>query len=180
MKIELKKIFHRTDPILALSKSIAVLLSFVLGSLLTKHIHETSRLLGAMLAAISSLVVLQSDIKTSVKQGWLRILGTFIGVFIAYIYLIIFPFSVMGMTIAVFLLSLLCMWVGIPDDGRIATMTLVMIMIISKTSPDLPPLTNGLLRFGEATIGSLIGIAFAWILVKIKWVKTRHKSAKER
>ncbi len=175
MKPNLKKIFHKTDPLLALSKSIAVVLSFVLGSLLTSHIHQASSLLGAMLAAVSCLVVLQSDIKTSVRLGWLRILGTFIGVIIAYIYLIFFPFTVWGMAIAVFLLSQLCMWVGIPDDGRIATMTLVMIMIISKMSPELPPLTNGTLRFGEATIGSLIGIGLAWVLVKIKEKRTERR-----
>lgn len=81
------------------------------------------------------------------------------------------------MAIAVFLLSQLCMWVGIPDDGRIATMTLVMIMIISKMSPELPPLTNGTLRFGEATIGSLIGIGLAWVLVKIKEKRTERENA---
>lgn len=171
MRFDLKKVFHKTDPLLALSKSVAVVLSFVLGSLLTGRIHEASSLLGAMLASVSSLVVLQADVKTSVRMGWLRILGTFIGVIIAYIYLIFFPFSIGGMAVAVFLLSQLCMWVGIPDDGRIATMTLVMIMIISKTSPELSPLTNGTLRFGEATIGSFIGIGLAWVLVKIKAVR---------
>lgn len=175
MKFDIKKTFHRTDPLLALSKSVAVVVSFVLGSLLTSSIHQASSLLGAMLAAVSSLVVLQADVKTSVKMGWLRILGTFIGVVIAYVYLIFFPFSVWGMAVAVFLLSQLCMWVGIPDDGRIATMTLVMIMIISKMSPELPPLTNGSLRFGEATIGSLIGIGLAWVLVKVKEMRTSRR-----
>ncbi len=176
---DIRKIFHHTDAMLALSKSIAVVLSFILGSLFTSQIHQASKLLGAMLAAVSSLVVLQADVKTSVRMGWLRILGTFIGVLIAYLYLVIFPFNIWGMALSVFLLSLLCMWVGIPDDGRIATMTLVMILIISEMSPELPPLTNGMLRFCEATIGSLIGIALAWGLVRIKSMRSRHKASKK-
>jgi len=179
MKSNLKKIFHHTDTLLALSKSIATVLSFIMGSLFTSHIHQASKLLGAMLAAVSSLVVLQADVKTSVKSGWLRILGTFIGVIIAYVYLVFFSFNIWGMALSVFLLSLLCMWVGIPDDGRIATMTLVMILIISEMSPELPPLTNGMLRFCEATIGSLIGIGLAWGLVKIKSMRQRHKISKK-
>ena len=71
------------------------------------------------------------------------------------------------MIVTVFLLDILCMLFGIPDNGRMATITLVIILIISQMSPSLSPLENGVLRFSEATVGALIGIALAW-LVELK------------
>lgn len=103
MKIDIQTIVHRIDPVLAMAKSITVLSSYWLGSLLTEHVHPESRLMGAMLAAISSIVVLQ-----------------------------------------------------------MATITLVVILVISKQSPSLPPVINDFLRFFEATVGAIISISIAY------------------
>ena len=172
MKFNLKKIFHPVDPLMALAKGVAVLLSYLVGAYLTGHFHMESRWMGAMLATISAVVVLQEDVKTSIHQGWLRVLGTFIGAVIAYIYLVCFPFTLLGMIVTVFLLDILCMLFGIPDNGRMATITLVIILIISQMSPSLSPLENGVLRFSEATVGALIGIALAWL---VEWKTKRAK-----
>ena len=94
--------------------------------------------------------------------------GTFFGAVIAYVYLLLFPFSLLGMIATVFLLDILCMLLGIPDNGKMATITLVIILLISKMSPSISPFVNGVLRFSEATVGALIGIALAWGVELIK------------
>lgn len=162
MKIDIKTIVHRIDPVLAIAKSITVLSSYWLGSLLTEHVHPESRLMGAMLAAISSIVVLQADVKTSLHQGMLRVLGTFIGAVIASIYLMLFPFTLTGMVFTVLVLEVFCMMIGIPGNGRMATITLVVILVISKQSPSLPPVINAFLRFSEASVGAIISISLAY------------------
>lgn len=149
---------------MAIAKCIAIYLSYTAGGFLTGLLHQETQLMGSMLAAISSIVVLQADVKTSIRQGWLRVLGTFIGAVIAYIYLTLTPFSVVGMVACAFILEILCMMIGIPDNGRMATITLVVILVISKKSPDLPPLENGFLRFSEASIGAITGITLAWLI----------------
>lgn len=168
MKLHVSKIFHPVRPLVAVASGIAVLLSYLVGAYSTGHFHEESRWMGAMLAAISAIVVMQDDVRASVKMGGLRMLGTLIGVIIAYVYLVIFPFTLVGMVVTVFLLTVVCMWFGIPDNGRIATMTLVMILIVSKMSPSLSPLVNGALRFIEAALGSLIGIGLAWLVGRLQ------------
>ena len=55
----------------------------------------------------------------------------------------------------------------IPDNGRIATVMLIWVLIRSL-STDLSPFMNGLMRFIESFVGSAIGIGLAWILIKIK------------
>lgn len=103
---------------MAVAKSIAVLVSYLIGFYITGNFQDESRYFGAMLAAIASVVALQADVKTSIKQGWLRVLGTFIGAVIACIYLLLFPFSVLGLIVSVFVLEIVCMAMNIPDNGK--------------------------------------------------------------
>lgn len=160
----LSKLVHKVDLTMAIAKSIAVLVSYLVGFYLTDSFHGESRYFGAMLAAIASIVALQSDVQTSIKQGWLRVLGTFIGAVIATIYLLIFPFSVAGLIATVFVLEIVCMMLSIPDNGKMATIALIVIMLIPQKSPDIPPIVNSSLRFLETTVGVGIGIAIAWLI----------------
>ena len=118
MKLDVKRVFHPVSPLMATAKGVAVLLSYLVGAYLTGHFHVESRWMGSMLAVISAIVVLQEDVKTSIHQGGLRVFGTFIGAVIAYVYLLLFPFTLLGMIVTVFLLDILCMLLGIPDDGN--------------------------------------------------------------
>lgn len=153
---------------MAVAKSIAVLISYLIGFYLTGGFHSESQYFGAMLASIASVVALQADLKTSIKQGWLRVLGTFIGAVIASGYLLVFPFSVEGMIVTVFILEIICMAFSIPDNGKMATIALIVIMLISQKNPTIPPLVNSSLRFMETVVGAVIGIAMAWLVVKIR------------
>lgn len=164
----LLKIVHKVDLTMAIAKSIAVLISYLVGFYLTGSFHDESRYFGAMLAAIASIVALQSDVQTSIKQGWLRVLGTFIGAVIATVYLSIFPYSLAGFIATVFLLEIVCMMLSIPDNGKMATIALIVIMLISQKNPDIPPIVNSSLRFLETAVGVGIGIAIAWIVELIR------------
>lgn len=168
MKAAISRILHKVDLTMAVAKSIAVLVSYLTGFYLTGSFHDESRYFGAMLAGIASVVALQADIKTSIKQGWLRVLGTFIGATIATAYLLIFPFSVAGFIVTVFILEIACMMLSIPDNGKMATIALIVIMLISQKNPDIPPIVNSSLRFLETAVGVAIGIAMAWLVEFIK------------
>lgn len=164
MKRNIASMLQKIDLRMAIAKSIAVLLSYLAGFYLTGNFHDESRYFGAMLAAIASVVALQADLKSSIKQGGLRVLGTFIGAVIATIYLLIFPFSLAGLIATVFVLEIACMLFSIPDNGKMATIALIVIMLISQKNPDIPPIVNSSLRFLETVIGAGIGIAIAWLL----------------
>lgn len=168
MSFKISKILYKIDLTMAVAKSVAVLLSYLAGFYLTGGFHSESRYFGAMLAAIASIVALQADLKTSIKQGWLRILGTFIGAVIATIYLLLFPFTVTGFVVTVFILEIACMLLGIPDNGKMATIALIVIMLISQKNPDIPPIVNSSLRFLETVLGAGIGIAIAWLIEVMK------------
>lgn len=69
MSFKISKILYKIDLTMAVAKSVAVLLSYLAGFYLTGGFHSESRYFGAMLAAIASIVALQADLKTSIKQG---------------------------------------------------------------------------------------------------------------
>ena len=136
------EILRRVQPLEVIAKAVAVTLAYLLGFAITSHFHEASSLTGAMLACVSAIVVQQQpDIRHAVQQGWLRVLGTFIGAVVAYVYLVNFRFSPAGMVVAVVLEEVICMMFKVPDNGKMA---------------------NGLLRFSEATVGAVVGIAAVW------------------
>lgn len=168
MKTDITVQFQKIDLTMAVAKSVAVLCSYLVGFYLTGTFHNESRYFGAMLAAIAAIVALQSDLKTSIKQGWLRVLGTFIGAVIATLYLLFFPFSLVGFIVTIFVLEIACMALSIPDNGKMATIALIVIMLISQKNPDIPPIVNSSLRFLETTVGAVIGITIAWLLELMK------------
>ena len=150
--MKILQIIRRVHPETAFVKCMAVLLAYFFGSYVTGRFHQES----------GFIVVLQErDLKNSLHNAWLRVLGTFIGALIAWIYLLLYSFSVGGLIIAVFILELICMLLNVPDNGKMATITVI--LIISDEYPDLPPWENGLLRFSEAAVGAGIGIFMVWI-----------------
>lgn len=162
--MKLLKILQRVHPETAFVKCLAVLLSYFFGNYIIGRFHEASSYIGAILACTSAIVVLQEkDLKNSLHNGWLRVLGTFIGALIAWVYLLLYPFTILGMIVAIFFQEVICMLLKVPDNGKMATITLSVILIISRQYPDLPPWANGLLRFSESAVGAGIGIFMVWV-----------------
>lgn len=162
--MKIRNIIQRIEPGTALLKCITVLLAYFFGSYVTGRFHEESGAIGAVLACTSAIVVLQDkDLKNSLHTGWLRVVGTFIGALTAWIYLLFYPFSIPGMLVAVFIEAVICMLLKVPDNGKMATITLVVVLLITREYPHLPPWENGLLRFSESAVGAGIGIFMVWI-----------------
>lgn len=171
----LRKIIDRISPFQVFLRCVGVLLAYWIGAHVTGKLH-TSSYMGAMVACTSTIIVMQAEnVRESLHKGWLRVLGTFIGVVIATIYLQLFQFSLHGMAISFCILEVICMALKVPDGGTVAAMTLIIITIISQEVPDLPPLTNGVLRFVEGTVGVFIGVAVLWIVEQLRILRTHNK-----
>lgn len=166
----------RMHPSVSFVSCIGVLLAYLTGVYITGSLHEASRWMGAMLACTSLVVVLQShNYKDSLRAGWTRVLGTFLGALVAYIYLKIWPFSIVGMLASVFVLEMLCMLVGIYQNNRIATITLLIILLVSQMTPHVSPAVNCLLRFTESVVGVGVGVALLWVLERWKrWLEPQE------
>ncbi len=170
----LRRMAARLQPVNAAATCIGVLLAYLVGTYVTGPFHAASHWMGAMLACTSVVVVLQKPgLKQSLPVGWMRVLGTFIGALIAFTYLSFWHFSVLGMLLTIFLLEIVSMLLGIYVNGHIATITLIVILLISQENPRLPPAINCLLRFLESVVGVGIGLGVMWVS---EWWQHHRKS----
>lgn len=168
------KAMSRVHPFVLLVSCLGILLAYLTGMYATGSFHSTSRWMGAMLACTSVVVVLHMPgYKEALRAGWIRVLGTFLGAFVAYLYLLVLPFSVVGMLLAVFVLEMFCMVLNMYGSGSIATITMLIILLVSKMSPEVDPAVNCALRFFEATVGVGVGVALLWIIER--WNRWRRK-----
>ena len=76
------------------------------------------------------------------------------------------PFSAVGMAVSVGVTVLLCRVIGVPDNGRLAAITVAIVMVVSNNDPTSSPISNAALRFIESCFGA--GIAVLVVLLSPK------------
>jgi uncharacterized membrane protein YccC len=145
-------------PRIAVQNTLVCLFAYLGGYYLTTLLHIPAARLGGLWAMISGIVVLQATRRETWSSAWLRLLGTFIGAAITGIYLLLLPFSPLGMALTIGVTVLLCQLVGIPDHARLAALTVAVIMVISSLHPEINPVVNVLLRFVESCIGTALAV----------------------
>lgn len=165
----------RVQIFVVLLSCVGILLSYLVGVYASGSFHAASRWLGAMLACTSLVTVMQptGSYHDMVRPAVMRVVGTFLGALISYIYLKYLPFSVVGMLLAVFVLESICMMLNIYKESRIATITLVIIMLASQIADELPPAVNASLRFFESAVGVGVGLLLKWSIEK--WQEWRQR-----
>lgn len=165
----------RVQLFVVLLSCVGILLAYLVGVYASGSFHAASRWLGAMLACTSLVTVMQptGSYKDMVRPALLRVVGTFLGALISYIYLKYLPFSIVGMLLAVFVLESICMMLNIYKESRIATITLVIIMLASQIADELPPAVNASLRFFESAVGVGVGLLLKWSIEK--WQQWRQR-----
>lgn len=147
--------------------------AYLLGMYVTGSFHSSSRWMGAMLACTSVVAIQQKgSYRESLKAGLSRVSGTLIGAVVAYVYLLFFPFTEAGMMAAVVVLEMMLMMCGMYANGQMAVVTLLIIMLVSKQSPDASPALNAMLRFCESAVGSGVGVALLWVVER--WNNRRN------
>ena len=164
----------RIHPFTIFVSCLGILLAYLTGIYASGSIHSSSRWMGAMLACTSVITVLQMpSYKESLRPSIMRVVGTLLGAIIGYIYLKLLPFSVIGMLCAVFALEAVCMLLDIYKYGRIATITMIIILLVKQMSPESSALTNCSLRFFESAVGVGVGLVLRWAIER--WSEFRNR-----
>lgn len=110
--------------------------------------------------SISSVIVLQSNVGSTVTASRDRLIGTVIGAIIG------FSFSLFGVLpwnyfLAIFVALVLCGLIGLRASSRLAGVTITVVMLIQHNGPrwDLP-----MARVSEVVIGILIALAVSTLV----------------
>ena len=150
--------------------ALAALVAYGLGTWFTGLFPGYLPKIGGLWSAISAIVVTQATSKEALSSASLRILGSAIGAVTSAVYLTLLPFHPAGMALAIFATVLLCAAVNVPSHGRLAAITVIVVMVTSSLDPKLSPGLNALLRFAESCIGT--GVAVLAVLI---WPGSRRQ-----
>ena len=150
--------------------ALAALVAYGLGTWFTGLFPGHLPKIGGLWSAISAIVVTQATSKEALSSASLRILGSAIGAATSAVYLTLLPFHPAGMALAIFATLLLCAAVNVPSHGRLAAITVIVVMVTSSLDPKLSPGLNALLRFAESCIGT--GVAVLAVLI---WPGSRRQ-----
>ncbi len=153
----------------AIQNALVSLAAYLVGYYFTGLFHGRSSSIGGLWSLIAAIVVLQATSRDTWKSAVLRVLGTFIGAMLGGFYLYLLPFSPIGMAVSIGLTVLLCQALKVPDHGRLAAITVALIMVISSGNPELSPFANAALRFIESVIGAVIAV-----LAVLLWPKAKE------
>lgn len=138
--------------------ALVCLAAYLCGSRFTALFHGESAGMGGLWSVISGIVVLQSTSRDTWKSAGVRVFGTAIGAVVSGGYLVLLPFSPLGMAFSIGVTVLICHALNVPEYGRLAALTVAIIMVISAANPALNPLLNAALRFCESGIGAAMAV----------------------
>lgn len=121
---------------------------------------------GGYWAAISAIVVMQSEVGATVAASSDRLAGTAIGAVIGWLAALIWHHSIFIFALAVLVVIVLCTMLRFENAGRLGGVTVAIIVLIPHTGPIWHIAIE---RFLEVSFG--IGISLA---VSLAWAKTSH------
>ncbi len=106
-------------------------------------------------AAVSAIVVMQSEVGATLTASRDRLVGTTIGAIVAWATTFFWAQHVYAYATAVLIAMLLCGLLGLQNAGRLAGVTVTIIVLIQHTGPAWHV---ALARFLEVSMGIVVGL----------------------
>src|SRR5580704_4334527 len=85
-------------------------------------------------AAISALIVMQSNVGATLSASRTRLAGTAVGAVVGGVFVAMFGMNAMGFVLAVTIAFFVCDLLHLAESQRLATVTVAIIMLIPHTS----------------------------------------------
>ncbi len=112
-------------------------------------------------AAISALIVMQSNVGATLSASRTRLAGTAVGAVIGGLFFALWGANTLAFALAVAIAFLVCDVLHLAESQRLATVTVAIIMLVGQTSSAW---VIALHRFSEVALGILIALAVSLIV----------------
>jgi uncharacterized membrane protein YccC len=149
--------------------ALACLLTYWLVEDALARVYSISRaddLLGALWAVIATVFVCRDSYEHSVAAAVSRMAATSVSFVLCLVYLIFLPFHPWALALLIGLSALVTMLAGRPGDAVTAAITTTVVMIVAAITPH-DAWEQPILRFADTLIGVAVGVAFAWIGLRL-------------
>jgi hypothetical protein len=145
--------------------AIACLITYLVVTNLLSRLYFISKdddLLGGMWAVISTIFVNRDSYRQSVAAAASRMAATSVSFLICLIYLLFLPFHTWALAVLIGASALAVTLIGRPEDAITAAITTAVVMVVAAVSPH-HAWQQPILRFTDTVVGVAVGIATAWI-----------------
>ena len=132
--------------------------------------------LGGMWAVVATIFVLRGSYEESAKAALLRTLATLLSFGLCLVYLLVFPFQVWGLVVLIASGAIVLDLIGRPEDVITASITTTVVMVVAAISPQ-QAWRQPILRLIDTIVGIAVGVAGAWIGLKLATLIPNHASA---
>jgi Fusaric acid resistance protein-like len=145
--------------------AVACLLSYWLITTVLTRVYSVSRdddLLGGMWAVVATIFVYRETNDQSARAAFSRTFATLLSFVLCLIYLLIFPFHVVGMAVLIGVIAIILTLVRRSEDIITAAITTVVVMVVAGISPKNAWM-QPILRLIDTAVGIFVGMAASWI-----------------
>lgn len=147
------------DVVHALSMAIACLISYwIVTRILSRFVDESSDLLGGMWAVAATVFVFRETRRRSLSAGIDRLIATCISFALCLLYLLLFPFTPVGMAALIAIGTVVMALLGRRDDIVTVGITTVVVMVVAEMSP-VDAWQQPVLRLADTMVGIAVGVA---------------------
>jgi uncharacterized membrane protein YgaE (UPF0421/DUF939 family) len=158
-RIQLERL-SKADVVYAIALTIASLIAYYIPE---PFVNRPNDVLGGLWATIATVFVFREARNTSLRAGVDRFFATCISCVLTFVYLLLFPFSPVGMAVIIGLGAIVVMLLGRRDDVVTTGITTAVIMVSAGLGPaglgwTIPPL-----RLLDTVIGIVVGVGCWWI-----------------
>jgi len=150
--------------------AISCAVSYWLATHILGRVHSVPRadgLLGGMWATVSAIFVYRYSQAESISVALARMSGTVMSFALCLVYLLIFPFHVLGMAALIGIGVIAVSLIGRPDDTITTSITTAVVLAVAATRPPNDAWREPILRLVDTAIGVGVGVAAAWISERI-------------
>ena len=162
--------------------AVACLISYALITQLLARAYSVSReddLLGGMWAVVATVFVYRESYQKSMRAALSRMSATVLSFALCLIYLLILPFHPVGMAALIGIGAVILILVDRAEDVITASITTAVVMVVAGIAPQ-HAWTQPILRLVDTNMGMAVGIAAAWIGLKLGSQSHGHSPAVAR
>ena len=145
--------------------AVASLVTYLLAAHGLAAIHSLSEeddLVGALWAVVATLFVCRFAYHESIDAADSRTIATLLSFVLCMAYLLVLPFSALGMAVLIGLGAVILQVFGHGQEIVTAGITTAVIMIIAGASPN--PWEEPILRLADTLLGIAVGVAAVWLV----------------
>jgi hypothetical protein len=147
----------------ALNMAIAGTITYaIIARVLAPFVDKSDDLLGGMWATVATVFVFRGTRVQSFSAGVARIAATTLSMVLCFLYLLIFPFSGLGMAAVIGLGTFVIMLLGRPVDIITTGITTEVVLVVARNNPK-NVWHRPLSRFADTLVGIAIGVSCRWI-----------------